>query len=509
MADWYTSSVAYTAIAAFTPSGVYTVGMIVKPTASALKARWVFRCTIAGTASTEPAWPTANNSTVASGGATFTNVTGQSTYGWSAAAGDIPTLVGAVGTFRFVGGDRMFVSSDHSETQTTSTSYGSGSTATASYNSGQVLSVNRAGSVPPVAADLAAGATVTVSGASSVNIDGQFPVYHYGMNYICTGSFIAGIQINNAGAKASYFDTCQLFLNNATASQRIQAGGATNTVLYNSTVRFGATTQGFGSTNSLEILWLNTPTAIPGAIIPALLFNMLSGSVTSILARGVDFSAVTGTLVGNSSQSTTKCLFDSCRIASAATRYSPAGVNNTRDVVELVSCYDGTSYISESWQPAGAVTTEFTITLTGGATDNVGTFSHKMVSNTNIDKYVQPLTGFWLDVNYATTGSAKTATVEIISSASLNNDDISLLLEYEGTVGSSLASFVISLPANVLTTASTITTSTATWNASPATPVKQKLQVVFTPQTTGRVRAQVRLGKASATVYVDPQVTIT
>ena len=61
-----------------------------------------------------------------SGGATFTNVTAQSAYGWSAAAGDIPTLLGAVGTNRFQGGDRMFVSSDHSETQTTSTTYGSG-----------------------------------------------------------------------------------------------------------------------------------------------------------------------------------------------------------------------------------------------------------------------------------------------------------------------------------------------------------------------------------------------
>jgi hypothetical protein len=61
----------------------------------------------------------------------------------------------------------------------------------------------------------------------------------------------------------------------------------------------------------------------------------------------------------------------------------------------------------------------------------------------------------------------------------------------------------------VLTTASAVTTSTATWNSSPATPVKQHLQVTFTPQVAGRVRGQVRLGKPSTTVYVDPVITIT
>jgi len=506
MADWYVSSAAYSAIAAFTPSGVYTVGNIVKPTSPALKAQWVFRCTTAGTASTEPAWPTTNNSTITTGGATFTNVTGQSTYGWSAAAGDIPTLI--LTSPRFAGGDRMFVSSDHSEAQTTSTSYGGGAGATG-FASGQVLSVNRAGSVPPVAADLAAGATVAVSGLTTLTMDAPFPVYHYGMTYSYTGTGTNAIALNSAGAKVQYFDACQLYLNTATASARITTTTAANIVLNNSTVRFGATGQGFSvqTTQAQEIVWLNTASAIAGATLPTTLFN----GTSSVIARGIDLSALTGTLVAASSAATigtSKCLFDSCRIAPSVTRYSTASAINTRDLVELVNCYDGTNFISESYQPAGTVTTEFTITLSGGATDNVGTFSHKMVSGTNIDKYTNTLNSFWLDVNYTTLGVSKTATVEIISSASLNNDEISLLLEYQGTASSSVASIATSLPATVLTTASAVTTSTATWNSSPATPVKQRLQVTFTPRTAGRVRAQVRLGKASTTVYVNPQVTI-
>jgi len=512
VADWYVSSTAHAAVPVYTISTAYTVGQFVRRVTPTLKANWVMRCTVAGTsAASEPTWPTADNGTVVSGGATFTNVTGQGAFGWTAAAGDIPTLIGAVGTFRFLGGDRMFVSSDHSETQTATTTYGSG-TGTAGYNLGQVLSVNRAGSVPPVAADLTAGATVTVSGAVTLNLDATFPVYHFGMNYVYTGSNAVAIGFAATGAKLGYFDTCQLYLNTATAACRFQ--GLTTSAqiaLYNSTLRFGNAGHSIFMTinTTLQIDWMNTASAIQGTS-PTALFNAPNTLVAfATTMRGVDLSAVTGTLIIQSAGGGSKYLFDSCRIAPGVVRYNAAGSVTTRDLVELVNCFDGTNVISESYTPAGAVTTEFTITLSGGATDNVGTFSHKMVSGTNVDKYAQPLTGFWLDVNNTAIGSSKTATVEIISSASLNNDEISLVLEYLGTASSSLATLATSLPATVLTAASAVTTSTATWNASPATPVKQKLQVTFTPRTAGRVRAQVRLGKASATVYVDPQVTIT
>jgi hypothetical protein len=511
VADWYCSSAAHAAVPVFAVSTGYTVGQFVRRITSTPKAQWVMRCTVAGTsAASEPAWPTANNGTVVSGGATFANVTGQSAYGWSAAAGDIPTLCGGAGATRFAGGERIFVSSDHSETQATGSSYGSGAGASSSYNLGQVLSVTRAGSVPPVAADLTVGASVAVSGGNSLIIDTHFPTYHYGVSYINTGAAVNGIIIGSSGTKTVFLDACQLYINTASASQRIVNGVSSSLVLNNSTVRFGAATDGFSTvTGVFDITWMNTPSAIAGATIPTVLFYNGS-NVNLATVRGVDLSAVTGTLVTNNSAGPGgKFLFDSCRIAPSVVRYSVTAVVNTRDLVELVNCYDGTNFISESWQPAGAMTTEFTITLSGGATDNVGTFSHKLVSNANIDKYANPLTGFWLDVGYATTGTSKTATVEIISSASLNNDEISLELEYLGTSSSSLASFATSLPATVLTAASAVTVSTATWNSSPATPQKQKLQVAFTPRTAGRLRARVRLGKASATVYYNPQVTIT
>ena len=72
--------------------------------------------------------------------------------------------------------------------------------------------------------------------------------------------------------------------------------------------------------------------------------------------------------------------------------------------------------------------------LNSGAQDDIGTYSLKLASNANTDKATQTLTGFAFDVENVNIGVPKTATIELVSSGSLNNDDISLLLEYMGGV---------------------------------------------------------------------------
>jgi hypothetical protein len=510
LADWYISSAAYAGLTAFVASHAYSIGDIVKPTAPAAGARWAFRCTTAGTSSTEPSWTSTNNGTNTSGGATFANVTGQSTYFWVAAAGDISSMIGQSSVARFAPGDRMFVSSDHSEAQSFSPTYlGSGNAGASSYTGSQVLCVNRAGSTPPAAADLTTGAVIACS--TQIWFESAFPVYHYGVTYSFTGSS-NGFKFNQSSKKSHFFDNCVLYLNNASATY-IEAFGPAGIILNNTPIRFGATTQFIGNPDNspLFIEWRATPSALPGSV-PAILFAPTTTTPIVATLRGVDLSALTGTLLQNNSSGNSNCgcklLLDSCRIASGLVRYGTSTIANTTDEVELVNCYDGTNIINERYQPSGVVTTERTITLSGGATDDVGVFSLKLVSNANVDKYVNPLNSFWMDVENTAVGSSKTATVEIISSLTLNNDDISLLLEYQGTTGSSVASFANTLPTNVLTTNAAVTASTATWNSSPATPQKQKLVITFTPLVAGRVRGQVRLGRASTTVYLNPLITI-
>src|SRR3569833_3159804 len=109
MADWYESYTKYATYTAFAASHAYSVGDFVIPSSPSAGAKCVFRCTTAGTSSTEPSWNVADSGTSTSGTATFTNVTGQSTYAWNAAAGDYNSIMRSVST-RTNPGDRVFIS---------------------------------------------------------------------------------------------------------------------------------------------------------------------------------------------------------------------------------------------------------------------------------------------------------------------------------------------------------------------------------------------------------------
>lgn len=506
MADWYVSSAAYTAIPAWTASTAYTVGQIVRPTAPNAWQRHPMRCTTAGTSGgTEPGWQFSNNATTTSGTAVFTCVSGQSTYGWSAAAGNLYSL----SNFNFnrpVAGDRLFVSSDHSESFAGSTTWAYSS---AGFGLIQFLSVNRAGSVPPVAADLLAGASITTTSGNLI-IDSVTNTYWQGFTFTVAGA--NNLLLNSAGTKALYLKNCALALTSASAGCRVGIQAPLKTVLDNTTIQFAHASQTFQSAGAYtwDLTWINTPSALLGTM-PTSLFTATTALIMLLTARGVDLSAFSGTLLNTaaSAATCTKILLDSCKIASAMTRFGTPGVNSTNvDEVELINCFDSTDAVNERYTPAGTITTDRSTTMTGGAQDDIGAYSIRMVSSTRSTKFSGLLECFWFDVENTATGSSKTATVEIISSATLNDDEISLLLEYMGTSGSSVASVATTLPSPLATPAA-LPSSSVTWTSPPATPQKQYLSVAFTPERAGRVRGLVRLGKVSTTVWVNPQITIT
>lgn len=517
MADWYVSSAVYATISAFVASVPYTVGQLVKPTAPAVGKEYVFRCTTAGTAGTEPTWPVANNATVTTGGAIFTNVTGQSTFGWGAPAGTLWSIANA-NSNRPVAGDRVFLSSDHSENITGAITYAFNTSS--NYGLIQILSVNRAGSVPPVASDITNGAaiTATMSGLQNMNLDAICNMFWQGITFTLTGtaSGVAAMNLSSGtGKKSHYFKNCAMVVTIATQSNLIGINASSvypKVTFDNTTVQFGHVGSYIGSVSGspFDLLWINTPSAIQGATIPTLLFSSSTSGSLLITCRGVDLSAIVGTIVNvnNIGALRNAILLDSCRIASSVTRLGAPGVSsNASDEVELVNCWDGTNVLNERYTNAGNMITDRSTYLNNGAQDDIGSYSLKLVSAVRSDFAAYPFDAFALDIENGVTGVSKTATVEIISSASLNNNDIRLQLEYMGASGNSLASFIDSL-ASVLTAVSALPASSNTWNSPPATPVKQLLQVTFTPQRAGRVRGLVRLGKPSTTVWVNPQIAI-
>lgn len=468
MSDWYVSSAVYATIPVWAATTAYTVGQLVKPTAPAVNTSFVFRCTVAGTSGgTEPTWSaaTANNATIVSGGATFTNVAGQSTYGWSAPAGTLNTISNQA---RAVAGDRVFVSSDHAESFVSSPTYNFNNS-TAGFGLIQIISVNRAGSVPPTASDVQSGAAITNPTASSnIFLEAYCNLFFQGLTFTLSGASGAiNLYFNSAAAarKSFYLKNCAIALTSVSASGRITSNNVAKVTLDNTTIQFGNVAQAISSTAPFDFNWINTLSAIVGATIPTILFSSTAQTLL-VTCRGVDLSAVTGTLLNSATASEiTKVLLDSCRIASDVTRYAMTSTTAApaHDEIELVNCFDGTNIINERYTPAGSVTTDISTALSSGAQDDVGNYSLKLVSSTRADFQTMPLDAFWLDVENVATGAAKTATIEVDSFVPLNNIDIRLQLEHMSVSGSSLSSFVENL-ASVLTPAAALPSSFNTWN---------------------------------------------
>lgn len=460
MADWYFSSAVYATLSVWTASHAYSIGDIVRPTAPATNAQYTYRCTTAGTSgTTEPTWPTTNNSTVTNGGATFTNVTGQGTYGWSAAGG---ALYGALD--RQAVGDRVFLSSDHSETQT----IGAGTiwtfSAGSSYGTIFVYSVNRAGSVPPVAADMLAGAQLNTNASSYSGMDGSTNVFYQGVTFTHGGSANTFF-LFNSGIRNLYLKDCTFVITTSGSGVFETSSGNPKVTFDNTKVTFGAATNAFVAYTNIDIRWLNTPSAMGGSQ-PTNLFTVSSSGLVPVVMRGVDLSFLTGTILNEGSVCSPKHFYEGCKFNPSAMRVNFYSGGTTGTGIECIGCYDGVNTFSERQTHAGIVTTDRSLYLSGGAQDDGGGYSMKLGSNGNSDIWALPLDSFYIDLECGLIGVSKTAAIEIISAFSLGNSDIRLLLEYLGTSGSPVTSFADSL-SNPLASAATLPSSSSVWTGTP------------------------------------------
>jgi hypothetical protein len=112
-----------------------------------------------------------------------------------------------------------------------------------------------------------------------------------------------------------------------------------------------------------------------------------------------------------------------------------------------------------------------------------------------------------------TVGSSVSVTVEFLSDdgTTLYDDDVWMEVEYLGTSGQALASVDRdSLKANFAATRAECETGAGVgaWTGETGGAKSYKLVSTFTPQEIGYFRAVVKLAKASATIYVDPLLTI-
>lgn len=398
-------------------------------------------------------------------------------------------------------GDIFYVAHDHSESTAAAITVGASPTLNA-----QILCVNRAGSVPPVAADLTTGALVLTTGNSNIQINGRH--YYEGLTFEAGNgaSGTASVAVGG-GSSSQVYKNCAFKLGSTGTSSRISIGASGTTTWINCTVQFGATAQFI--TNNAGVYWSDTPSAITGATIPNAGLIDLGNNACYI--EGVDLSAIaSGTAIFRNHTGGTvgTAVLKDCKIASGALmKVSATNAWGGLPIEVIRTDSSGANYRHERYDSVGTQTTETTIVRTGGASDGVTPIAWKLVTGSNC-QFIMPMRTTPISVWNEDTGGTKTITVEGIwgGGAVPDNDDIWIEVEYLGDSGSPKGSFVSSAKATVLTTAASYASSSETWGGSTT---KFKMSATTgTIQLKGPITVRVFAGLASSTFYICPKLTV-
>lgn len=407
-------------------------------------------------------------------------------------------------------GDDFWVAHDHAESTAGAVTLTSPGTAASPC---RIVCVSRAGSTPPVSADLATTATVATTGNNSINYSGH--AYCRGVGFTAGNSTGTASNIFAPSATTCWtFESCSLKCGSTGASGRISSNTGSSSglrigiALINTNVEFSAVGQTFAMA-SADFLWRGG--SLAGSTFPTTLF---SGATVGFPCRatllGVDLSNLGSgkTIFGIGDNACHRYTAVDCKLGSsvAIAGGTPPGPGGCE--VRAVNCDSAdTNYRYYYQDYNGTITQETTIVRSGGASDGTTTFSRKMVTTAN-SKFYSPLKSDWISFWNETTGSGVTITIPVITDGvTLKDNEAWVEVEYLGTSGFPLGVFASDAAADVLNAGTNQTTdSGSTWTTTGlSSPVKQSLAVTFTPQEKGLVRARVCLAKASTTMYFDPK----
>jgi hypothetical protein len=410
-------------------------------------------------------------------------------------------------------GDRFFVSHLHAETGTAEVTVGSTGTLSAPQ---QVICGNTSASPPTTAATTG---TLTITGNNSLTINGS--VYMRGVSFF-TAVGQGGAQfltINGSVGATQAYDSCSFRLSTSSAASRIVIGsaatGSNKTTTRNCNFRFGNVSQALQlQASETEIIGGEVESA--GSAITALVGTLgNAGRGITCLISGMNLAAcATGlNLFAGAATSPGKLVVRNCRLPAGWSGgvYAPSSaVSGVR--VEMYNCAAGdTNYAMWVEDHYGSTKHETTVVRTGGASNGTTPISWRMASSSScvfpVGVLVSPEIVAW----NTSVGGSLTATVEIVhdSVTALNDDEVWLEVEHSNDASTPLTAVVNDAKSNVLATGTAQTSSSETWTTTGLTnPNTRKLSVTFTPQNVGFVHARVYVAKASATVFVDPKLTI-
>lgn len=396
-----------------------------------------------------------------------------------------------------VAGNKFYVGDDSASTQAALLTFTPPGTAAAPC---YIQCIDHTANLPPTASNLNTGASITVTGANNFNVASTF-------NYIQGFTLVSGnsgnassLAFQNQNGYVEYLN-CSFIIGTINAGSLIRSLlGAS--VLINTTMTFGATTQSFSPAGPY-CKWTNTTSAIQGATIPT---SFITAS-SYLIMSGVDLSAIGSgsSLVNLASTTYSNVLINNCKINASVSLTTgsvvgPGGCQLTINNVD--SGATNYKYLKQWYQ--GTITQEIVVVKSGGSSDGTTLQSSKMVSSAN-NTFIFPLESdpisIWTDAT-----SAHTITISVITdNVTLQNTDAWIEVEYLGSSSSPISSFTNCRATTVLTSGSAQPTdSVSSWTTTGlTTPVKQSLSVSVTPGMKGPILIRVYLAKPSTTMWFD------
>ena len=399
--------------------------------------------------------------------------------------------------------DVFFVAHDHVETQASAKTITFPGTE-ASPN--RVYCADRAGSVPPVPADLRNTAQILTTGASSISIGGSLNEVYGLIIQAGDSTNSATINLGAVSNKSQIFKNCSFRLGGSATTSRItwnSSANANTVIADNCTVQFSNVSQFMNTAG--RAIWKNTLSPILGAILPTTLLSFSAPG--SWLLEGIDLSALTtGKNLVNGATTTASCtaLFKDCKLgAGVAISTAPTAFGGP-DITLLRSDSADTNYRFDKRTFGAHTSTQIAIYRNDGATDGVTPISWLFTVNTNRWPGEAPPITIWNEV----VGTPITVTIEgaKVSGPVADNKDIWIDVYYPGTSGYPIASKATTGVGSVLDTLTNYPASASTWTGAATA---YSMSVTITPTKKGPITIYVRGSTTSQQHNICPKPVIT
>lgn len=471
-------------------------------------------CTTAGTAGNgaEPSFSDTAGTTTADNTVTWTSlgVVGNFT-GWQAPAARLGSVL-ATNWAQY--GNTIYVASEHAETQSSNLT---ASLPAAAGGSGplNILCVGKS-HVPPTAADLTTGASVSTTGSATLafglSTSSARPYYVYGVSFSC-GSGANSPDMTLSGVM--FLHNCNVTMGGTSGGKVLIIGSSGGNCSHHEwrdvVVTFNASSSCLaykwtshrwrGNNSALAGTAPTNVVASPGA----------ADAASSVLFEGVDLSLITAgkNVFSNGAVSPLKLTVKDCKLGASAGIVSGTPLPGT-EINVIRSDSGGTNYRQERYTWSGTQTTETTIVRSGGASDGARSLAWKIVSNSN-SKWSYPFEAMPIEIWNETTGSLTITLYGIWTGAAPPNDDEFWLdIEYPGaSAGANPQGMLATTTKDTILSASSAVNNSSdgsTWGGSQTYPFK--ITATISPTMKGPITIYPRAAKASTTFYLDPKPEI-